>query len=120
MEREVKRMNDDLISRSSLKTLEYINKGNFNTVEGIREWIDNAPTVEQSYQMPKDYIKNKLDYSRPQGEWITWEEAENYIASPNRHECSCCHDSAQVLVNGIELLSDFCPNCGADMRGGRE
>ncbi len=55
---------------------------------------------------------------RPQGKWITWEEAENDIASPNRHECSCCHDSAQVLVNGIELLSDFCPNCGADMRGG--
>lgn len=53
---------------------------------------------------------------RPHGEWITWEEAGNYIASPNRHECSCCHDSAQVLVNGIELLSDFCPNCGADMR----
>ena len=54
---------------------------------------------------------------RPKGEWITWEEAGNDIASPNRHECSCCHDSAQVLVNGIELLSDFCPNCGADMRG---
>ena len=53
---------------------------------------------------------------RPQGEWITWEEAGNYIASPNRHECSCCHDSAQVLVNEVELLSDFCPNCGADMR----
>lgn len=62
-------------------------------------------------------IANGTPYEdRPQGEWITWEEAGNYIASPNRHECSCCHDSAQVLVNGIELLSDFCPNCGADMR----
>lgn len=60
--------------------------------------------------------KKALENERPQGEWITWEEAGNYIASPNRHECSCCHDSAQVLVNGIELLSDFCPNCGADMR----
>jgi len=27
-------------------------------------------SVPYSYQMPKDYIKNKLDYSRPQGEWI--------------------------------------------------
>lgn len=35
----------DLISRNALKDGAYINKGNFNTVEGIREWIDNAPTV---------------------------------------------------------------------------
>lgn len=31
------------------------------------ELIDNMQTVEPTYQMPKDYIKNKLDYSRPQG-----------------------------------------------------
>ena len=24
-------------------------------------------------------------------------------------------DAAQVLVNGFELLSDYCPNCGAKM-----
>ena len=35
-----------LIDANALKDIEYINKGNFNTVEGIREWIDNAPTVE--------------------------------------------------------------------------
>lgn len=49
------------------------------------------------------------------GQWVTWEKAENFIPSPNRHECSVCHDAAQVLVNGIELLSDYCPNCGAKM-----
>lgn len=27
-------------------------------------------------------------------------------------------DAAQVLVNGFELLSDYCPNCGAKMDGG--
>ena len=72
-------------------------------------------TKNQAYD--KGFITAMNLYARPTGHWITWEEAGNDIASPNRHECSCCHDSAQVLVNGIELLSDFCPNCGADMRG---
>lgn len=49
------------------------------------------------------------------GRWITWEEAGNDIPSPHRHECSACHDAAQALINGIELLSDYCPNCGARM-----
>lgn len=51
------------------------------------------------------------------GRWISWQEAENFVPSPDRHECSVCHDSAQVLVNGLELLSDYCPNCGAKMDG---
>lgn len=51
------------------------------------------------------------------GRWISWEEANNFIPSPDRHECSVCHDAAQVLVNGLELLSDYCPNCGAIMDG---
>lgn len=49
------------------------------------------------------------------GTWITWEEAANFIPSPHRHECSVCHDAAQMLANGFELLSDYCPNCGARM-----
>lgn len=51
------------------------------------------------------------------GRWISWEEAENFVPSPDRHECCVCHDAAQVLVNGLELLSDYCPNCGAKMDG---
>lgn len=49
------------------------------------------------------------------GAWISWEEADNFIPSPHRHECSVCHDAAQVLINGVELLSDYCPSCGARM-----
>ena len=51
------------------------------------------------------------------GQWISWEDVGNYVPSPNRHECSVCHDTAQVLVNNIELLSNYCPNCGAMMDG---
>ena len=49
------------------------------------------------------------------GRWISWEKARNFVPSSDRHECSVCHDAAQVLVNGFELLSDYCPNCGAKM-----
>lgn len=42
---------------------------------------------------------------RPQGKWITtW---ERYI-----FQCSCCH--------GMSVKYNFCPNCGADMRGDEE
>ena len=41
------------------------------------------------------------------GKWISWEEADNFIPSAHRHECSVCHDAAQVLVNNIELLSGY-------------
>lgn len=54
------------------------------------------------------------------GRWISWEKAGNCVPSPDRHECSVCHDAAQVLVNGFELLSKYCPNCGAKMDGGTD
>lgn len=51
------------------------------------------------------------------GRWISWEDAGNFVSSQERHECSVCHDAAHVLVNGFELLSEYCPNCGAKMDG---
>lgn len=35
----------DLISREALKTIESIQSADLNSIETIREWIDNAPTV---------------------------------------------------------------------------
>lgn len=126
-------MNGDLISREVLKNeIEEVQYSQEFCIEHHIDYsvsmqmlgmvINNAPTVEVGYLTNCANCEKveKIRAKRPQGEWVTWEEAGNDIASPNRHECSCCHDSAQVLVNGIELLSDFCPNCGADMRGGRE
>lgn len=72
----------------------------------MRNFIDNAPTVDAVEVV--------------HGEWISWEKAENFIPSPDRHECSVCHDAAQVLVNGLELLSPYCPNCSAKMDGGKD
>lgn len=34
-----------LIDADELKTITSIQKGNFNSIEGVQEWIDKAPTV---------------------------------------------------------------------------
>lgn len=70
--------------------------------------IANAPTVEPTYQMPEDYIKNKLDYSRPQGEWIIQpkENSQSAILICNR-----CNHFIPITVD-----KNFCPNCGASMK----
>lgn len=36
---------NDLISKEALKTIESIQSADFNSIETIREWIDNAPTI---------------------------------------------------------------------------
>ena len=35
-------------------------------------------------------------------------------------ECNQCHAYAPTYQNGTEYNSNFCPNCGADMRGEKD
>jgi len=56
--------------------------------------IDNAPTIE-----------------RPHGEWI-----ENYDKTDGFTWLTCTRCMCKAYEEGY----NFCPNCGADMRGGRE
>lgn len=80
--------------------------------DAIDAIIDNAPTVtikEWKEEMPI-YIKDAmLEALRPQGEWI---KEEDRVYS----KCSLC--GFKYADYGI--LFDYCPNCGADMRGDRE
>lgn len=87
---------EDCISREYLKSFEYINKGDFNSVETIREWIDNAPSV-----VPTTEKSSKV------GEW------QNY---KDEHRCSEC---GEVVIGDWydDEWYDYGPNCGADMRG---
>lgn len=92
---------EDCISREYLKSFGYINKGNFNSVETIREWIDNAPSV-----IPK----------AKEGKWI---------AKDGIFYCSCCdNDSAGLSEEDVYLyefpLPNYCPNCGARMEDEEE
>ena len=47
-----------------------------------------------------------------QGEWISSEDCLD-------DECSICHKAWNVCDNETYKFL-FCPNCGADMRGGKE
>jgi hypothetical protein len=57
---------------------------------------------------------------RERGKWIVWggmDIPENH----GRHICSLCREFAPVRYEKPlikECLSDFCPSCGANMRGG--
>lgn len=83
--------------------------------QGIMDGGDNDARVADIRDMPAADVAPVVH-----GRWISWEKAGNFVPSPDRHECSVCHDAAQVLVNGFELLSDYCPNCGAKMDGGTD
>lgn len=107
----------DCIPREVLKDITYINRGNFNTVEGIREWIDNAPAVEpeitnddlqaamtESYHLGYGLAETK--FKRPQGVWEY--HSDNYTVF---YTCSKC--------NGYGYIRDkFCKHCGAEMQKG--
>ena len=105
----------DMISREALKDFKYINKGNFNTVEGIREWIDNAPTVEFTEEQAIDKLHetgwlvrhDKEMTERPQGEW----EFNGFCFSTTQYKCNKCEYPTLERTN-------FCPHCGADMQKG--
>ena len=84
------------------------------------------------YTVDVDYIKSlpPVTPQRPTGLWIgvscndafggdyeAWMAHGNPIAY---HYCSECKDECYIDEDGKEILSDFCPCCGADMRGDAE
>jgi len=51
---------------------------------------------------------------RPKGEWIY--HVDDLFPGESTQECSICHAVQPLNIND----ENFCPNCGADMRGGSE
>ena len=87
----------------------------------IKETIDNTPTVEPCKncedRKQAEYIRHgsswhelqalrkfKAENERPQGEWIVREDEPMNYECPFCGELNCCK-------------GNFCPDCGADMRG---
>lgn len=89
----------------------------------IFDIIDNAPTVEEvseiEFKEPLPLVKAqkivKTLSRRPKGEWI--KHINNLFPEESTEECPFCHEE-QLLRLGND--DNFCPNCGADMRGGKE
>ena len=91
----------DLISRKALRKTVCAKFGNSNLTDAFNDIIDNAPSVplpdfKEGYKQA--IIDGKTNYSRQKGEWA------------DHNTCPFCNHTYDWEYN-------FCPNCGADMRG---
>lgn len=82
--------------------------------EDLYKWICEQ-YANSNHEVVYNAVKNGIPYEeRPQGEWTD-------ISTDGRHTgwiaCSVC---GQEPPNESNLRTNFCPNCGADMRGGAE
>ena len=109
----------DLISRENLKKAIYKRSYYIDDYEEAIKVINNAPTVEsnisETYRVAYEqgFRHGKEKYERPQGEWIEHPHEQGANWGESMYECSICHEWTKTD-------SDFCPNCGADMRGKEE
>ena len=109
---KTKAMNNDLISRSALKEAieqwfikdKYYTGSKHRTIpkDELLDVIDNAPPVAESCKELQEVASE-----RPKGEWkIMSDRYGQYYA------CSVCG-----YDRSYSYTFNFCPNCGADMRG---
>ena len=89
---------------------------------------DTDTSIRQAFEKGfRIGVKKGASMNRPQGEWIevrafdafggdeaTWVAHGNPIAF---HYCSECKEQTRIDEFGEEILSNYCPNCGAKMKG---
>jgi hypothetical protein len=95
------------------------------------DWCNECPGFEKDdcfklsdktrKEWTEEIIKALLTIQpeRKKGEWLP----DNNNAYEMRFVCSCCKESEVVPTIGFtkyKPLWDFCPNCGADMRGEKD
>lgn len=108
-----------LIDADALKkALEVTQYNDIDDLTRTERLIDNAPTVDtyteddvenaiKGYEVGYEMAKAK--FKRPTGEWINQSQGAKYPC-----ECSECHTEPFCNDDGY-VLSNFCPNCGAEM-----
>lgn len=82
--------------------------------------IDNAPTADDWQKYSDELWKNAYERgkqdARTTGEWRR-DKVAFYLECS---ECGCDIRDANTCFLTDEDALNFCPNCGADMRGGKE
>lgn len=124
-------MSNDLISRDDLKeAMRKAKRGHYSafsdiTLQSIYRVIDNAPTVEIDKLIlivakrsgKREMMLNAL---RPQGTW-DYEQVALYGVCSNCGVAVTSNLADMFLYEEIGKCpynTNFCPNCGADMRKG--
>ena len=114
---------DDLISRQAAidAIAQCTNCGDEDTLREyvLKHGLDNGWTggILEALDAVKDLPP--VQPERKKGEWLP----DNNNAYEIRFVCSCCKESEVVPTIGFtkyKPLCDFCPNCGADMRGEKD
>lgn len=71
----------------------------------------NGRIFDQQFFASNKAIDNAIRLlNRPKGKWIKNEYGWYY-------HCSVCKENNLLHTDEANALSDYCPNCGADMRG---
>ena len=106
LKEEVKKLNEMLPNLTDEKDKQSVRFA----INVLQDLIDNAPTVETFTKddvagaYNEGYICGGRENKRPKGEWIVRE------GEPMEYECPFCGELNCCKGN-------FCPDCGADMRG---
>ena len=76
-------------------------------------WDDITPTHEELYALIDR--QPTIEPERKKGKWIR----ENIVltSNPPQYKWHCSECGRMVHWFTAEVLTDYCPNCGADMRG---
>lgn len=87
-------------------------KGFNSAVDHCIHHVIHAPTIEP--ECPKGEWIPVDSYSAFGGDEATWMAHDNPVAF---YYCSECKEQAYAGEDGESLTTEFCPSCGADMRG---
>ena len=90
--------------------------------DALKEWLDEYVSVfkKSDNKDIKGYIEHQPTIEPKRGEWIVHKERtevnDGFIDFfPTEYECSNCGlKQSMYFINSKP--SNFCPNCGADMR----
>lgn len=91
--------------------LEHAWKDKLDSRELIAEMISSAPTVKEiPTTIPINIFERLLASNRKRGKWII--HYDDLYPAESTIECSVCREEQYYAID-----NNFCPNCGADMRG---
>lgn len=99
-------MSEDLIKRS-------------DAIEAVKRVSENyTGKGKRDYHPHIDFIVDELKYcvpsvDRPQGEWIEFDTKWGR----SFYYCTNCMETSEVPTAFGQPLYNFCPNCGARMKG---
>lgn len=83
-----------------------------NTEEYQTKPLRQVPTIEPRCEACEAFNKTRLLIPQPERKTGKWIPVTN---GRGGFECDQCHNYAPSYQDGVEWLSGFCPNCGAEM-----